>query len=295
MTPGLVQMPMAEYLADPCPTPSLSAGIAHTLITQSALHAKWAHPKLSPSYKQEEDGRFDIGTAAHSLILEGVDKVAVCEFDDWRSKAARQAREDARRNGFTPLLTKHYEAVKAMVLAAANYMASCELKAAFAQATPELTCLWQEGDLWMRARPDLTSADRKVIVNYKTTEIAEPESFARRMIGLGYDLSAVFYERGMKAIGYPVEQFFLAQEVTPPYACALVGLSDPMREIANGKLDYALTLWAHCMKTDQWSAYPSTVYYAEPKAYELDKWAGEALSRGDRKTFDHIIDIAGQG
>jgi hypothetical protein len=120
-------MPMAQYLADPCAAPSLSAGIAHTLLTKSALHAKHAHPELADEYEEHNETKFDIGTAAHSLILEGEDKVAVIEADDWRKKEAKEQREEARKNGLTPLLRKHYEAVRKMVSVARSFMLECEI------------------------------------------------------------------------------------------------------------------------------------------------------------------------
>lgn len=271
MKPGIHHMPMAQYLSDPCEGPSLSAGIAHTLLTKSALHAKLAHPDLSDEREEKSETKFDIGTAAHSLILEGEDKVAVVESDDWRKKEAKEAREEARKNGLTPLLRKHYEAVRKMVSVARSFMAECEIAPRLVGAEPELTMIWQERGLWMRARPDLWSADRKTLVNYKTCKSAEPNSFIKRIPALGYDLSAAFYERGALALGHKAEEFFIAQEVMPPYACSLIGLDPAMREVAKGKLEFAMALWEKCLKDDRWSAYPLHVCYGSPTSWELDQ------------------------
>lgn len=280
-------MPMADYLADPCPAPSLTAGLADTILRQSPLHAKWQHPKLSPKFRQEEDGRFDIGTAAHSLILEGEDKVCVIEFDDWRKKVAQEQRDQARANGLVPLLAKHYMAVREMVGTARDFMKNCEHGRLLASAQPELTCLAQDG-FWMRARPDLMSADRAVLWNYKTCDNASPDLFCRQLPRMGYDLSAVFYERVMGLLGFRAEEFFLAQEITPPYACSLIGLDSASREIANGKLDLALEIWKKCMETGRWNAYSNRVHYASPSNWEMD----QAEER--RLTADERIELATQ-
>lgn len=271
MTPGIHRMTMAEYLADPCDAPSLSAGIAHTLLTKSALHAKHAHPELAEEYEEHNDTKFDIGTASHSMILEGEDKVAVIEADDWRKKEAKEQREQARGNGLTPLLRKHYEAVRKMVSVARSFMLECEIAPRIAGAEAELTMIWQERGLWMRARPDLWSKDRRVLVNYKTCKSAEPNAFIKRIPAMGYDLSAAFYESGALALGHEAEEFFIAQEIMPPYACSLIGLDPAMREVARGKLDYALALWESAMKKNEWRAYPLHACYASPTTWELDQ------------------------
>ena len=282
-------MTMAEYLADPCDSPSLSAGVANIILRQSPLHAKWAHPKLSPNYRQEEDGRFDIGTAAHSLILEGDDKVAVCEFNDWRTKAAQEQRDLARQNGMVPLLSKHYVAVRAMVDVAREFMATCELSGPLKGAEPELTCIAKDGAIWLRARPDLLSAPvRSHLFNYKTTENAAPAAFCRQIERMGYDLDAAFYERVMGNLGHRSEEFFIAQEITPPYACSLHGLDQAAREIAQGKVELAMRIWEKCLQTNRWGTYPRTVQYAAPSMWEMD----QAEER--RQSFDDLLELAGQ-
>lgn len=289
MKQGLhANVPLAEYLADPCEAPSLSAGIAHILISQSPLHAKWQHPRLSTAYRTKEDTKFDIGTAAHSLLLEGLDKVAVVQADDWRTKAAQQQRTEARNNGMTPLLEKHYQAVKAMVEEAERYLRDCELAAALRDAQAELTGIVKRGNLWLRFRPDKLSADRCVMVNYKTCENANPEIFSRQIPRLGYDLSAAFYELCMAELGHKSEEVFLAQETTPPYACSLVGLDSATREIARGKVDLALKLWEKCIGSDRWPAYSSKIQYATPSTWEMSAHEERLL------TLDERLELAGQ-
>lgn len=269
MTPGIYSLPMEAYLADPCPMPSASAGLLNVMLTKSALHAKYAHPKLSPHYAPREATVFDIGTAAHGLILEGEAKICVIEADDWRGKVAKEERDTARENGLTPLLRKHYEAVKKMVSVARSFMLECEIAPLIADGEPELTMIWQEGEFWFRARPDLWSRDRQIMVNYKTSESAEPSAFIRRMPSLGYDLSAAFYERGARALGHQSEEFFIVQETTPPYSCSLVGLDPAYKEIAAKKLDYAMELWKNALSADRWNAYPLRTVYATPTPWQL--------------------------
>ena len=87
-TPGYHNLSMSEYLADPCPQPSLSTGVVYDLLQRSPLHAHSGHPRLGGNLG-EPTARGDLGSAIHSLVLGGHDVVyAPPEFADWRKKLA---------------------------------------------------------------------------------------------------------------------------------------------------------------------------------------------------------------
>jgi hypothetical protein len=264
-------VPLAAYLADPAPIPSLSAGCAQTLISRSPLHAWIEHPRLNPAYEREEDTKFDIGTAAHEALLQGLDRCEVIQADDWRTKAAKEARDAARAAGKIPLLTKHYEPLAVMVEAAKAFIETTELAGLFDDGEAEATVLWDEGATWFRARPDWLSADRRLIVHYKTCTCAQPDAFIRGpLTALGYDTTLAFYERGLAAVtGGDPRSVILAQETKPPHSCTLIGLSPAFASIASGKVARAVQLWERCMKSGRWPSYPSQIHYAEPKPWQL--------------------------
>lgn len=258
-------MPAEQYHADPCDVPSLSNSVAHILIAQSPLHAWMAHPRLNPNYRPDESSRFDLGSAAHALLLEGnAAKICVIDAADWRTKAAKEQREEARANGLLPVLKKHDYAMRAMVKAARDFLASSELAGILDDGEPELTVTWQEGETRLRSRLDWLTTDRAVILDYKTCANAEPNAFIRNMGAMGYDMQDAFYTRGMEAHGEKPIFVFLAQEIEPPYACSLISLSNMFLEVANAKVDRAIKTWADCMASGHWPAYPRQVCYAEP-------------------------------
>ena len=123
MNPGFYPagaLPMAQYLADPCPEPSLSSGAAHRLITRSPAHVYAQHPRMG-AQEQEDTAASDIGSIVHDLLLGGEGKICVIDPADYRSKptkdnpegsipvgwtnnAIREARDTARENGLEPNL-----------------------------------------------------------------------------------------------------------------------------------------------------------------------------------------------
>jgi hypothetical protein len=272
MTPGIHNIPADTYHADPAPTASLSSSVAGILLEQSPYHAWLAHPRLNPHYVREAvDSRFDLGSAAHMMLLERrVDRIVIVEAPDWRTKAAKEAREAAAAAGQFAILRRHYDAVTEMVAVAHQFMATTELAGLLEEGEAERAVLWQEGDLWYRCRPDLLSKDRRICLDYKTTASAAPEAFSRQIGRMGYDLQSEFYRRGVhRASSIEPAFIFLAQEITAPFACSLMSLSNAYRTVGEAKVERARTIWERCLRTNTWPSYPTEICYVEPSMWQL--------------------------
>jgi hypothetical protein len=271
MTPGLHTLTAEQYHADPCPTASLSSSIASILIEQSPYHAWLAHPRLNANHTRTESSRFDLGSAAHMMLLERrTDRIVRVQADDWRTKAAKEARDAAQANGQYAVLERQYADIVAMCAAAQDYMLTTEIGDILATGTPEQTCLWQEGDMWCRARPDMLSKDRRICLDYKSTASAAPEFIARQIGRMSYDLQAEWYTRGLcNVLDHDVTFVFLFQEITPPYACSLISLANAYREVGALKVRRALDLWTKCVTTNTWGGYTNKILYCEPKPWDI--------------------------
>lgn len=279
METGTHQMTSAAYHADPCPLPSLSSSIAKVLVNQSPLHAWMQHPRLNPKYQPEESSRFDIGTAAHAMLLErDASKIVVVDAADWRTKAAQQARDAARAEGRLPILAAHHGDLVAMVSEAREAIDRTELAGILTDGLPEQTLIWRDSGVWCRARLDWLKADRTVILDYKTADNAAPEAFIRQIARMGYDMQAEFYRRGLRAAtGSDAVFVFLAQETEAPYACSLVSLSAAYQEVAQARIATAVHTWGECLETGEWPGYSTQIHYAEPPTWMLADYASGEL------------------
>ena len=276
MNTGIYEMDLDAYVRDPCPQPSLSSGIAHTLLTRSPLHAWTDHPKLNPQWRQSENSKFDIGSAAHAVLLEGAkDRIAVIAADDRRTKAAKEQRDLARMQGKIPLLSKEASAVWAMVKAAQVYCATSEIGDIFATGKPEQTIIWQaDSDAWCRCRPDWIAANGAVL-SYKTTANAEPEQWINYVaLRSGYQIQAAFELLGLWEIEPDLSRpyYWLVQEIKPPYACMLAGMTPALRDHATEQVDHAIEIWRKCIGKNEWPAYGPRVHYAEPNNWQVAQW-----------------------
>lgn len=274
MNAGLHTMDAETYHADPAEEPSLSFGIANTIITLSPQHAWFEHPRLNPHHQREESNTFDLGSCAHAVLLEGESKIYPIDAPDWRKKDAQAARDDARTRGLIPVLAHKLTQIRAMADAAREALLECELGPIdLGTGKAEQVLVWREGDAWCRARPDWMRNDRKLIIDYKSTAgSANPQAWIRNQMGpMGYDMQCVHYGRGNAATGGDpnARWLFLVQENRAPFVCSFVALGDAMYEIAQRKWNLALAIWTDCMKSGKWPGYPRQIAYAEPTSWQM--------------------------
>ena len=202
--PGIYySVPETDYHNDICPAPSLSAGLIKTLLNESPRHAYMAHPKLNPNKEPDNRAIFDIGKAAHSLILRDPKDFVIVDADDWRTKVAKEQRDAAYAEGKIPLLAHTFEEVKEMVTEARAQLVYHECDDAFSEdSKSEITLVWKEqNDVWCRCRIDSMSANGKNFYDMKTTDQSANPDYASRMgFQLGWDIISAFYSRGIRKL-----------------------------------------------------------------------------------------------
>lgn len=278
MEPGIYEISEEDYHKDPCDEPSLSRSTIKELLFDCPYRAWLNHPRLNPNWKSEEKvEKFDIGIAAHQILLEGIDKVKVIAFDDWRKKEAKEQRDQTREQGLIPLLPKQYEAILEIVQVANKQLNECKLKIGSLRkwGKSEQSIIWQEDNgIWCRCRPDWLSNDGKICIDYKSTSMsANPNLFIRNIIAQGLDIQNLFYKKGIKATtGISPHFIFLVQETSHPYLCSLISISSEFEVMAKSKIDYGIFLWEKCLRANNWPAYPLQICCVDPPGWAVAHW-----------------------
>ena len=271
MEPGIYTMSATDYHADPCPTPSLSCGTMKLMMSKSPLHAWLAHPRLG-GHPDVDSDRFDAGTAAHSILLEGGNNIVVVQADDWRTKAAKEQRTLARDEGKVAMLESQFDRGKVRAVIARKFLRESSLGNILNDGKSEQSMFWcEKGGIWCRARADWLTTDRSIILDYKTTAMASPAQFCRSaMHQLGYDLQSAFYRRGIEVLTGRKPQFvFLVQEDDPPHSCYLVQCAPSMEQVAEHKMNRLMGRWQECLSSNAWPGYENTIYHAEATAWAI--------------------------
>jgi hypothetical protein len=257
--------------------PTLSCSIAKLLVSKTPLHAWAAHPRLNPAWEPDGDPeKFDLGTAIHSLFLQGIDLVHLVPADSWRKKEHREERDDARARGKIPMLEKQWDDVARMLDALRLQVAKLPIKPPpFTGGAPEQTIVWDEDCVKCRARLDWLHDGALTIDDLKTTSAsAEPDAWRKTMYGMGADIQAAFYVRGVQAVyGVTFCDFrWIVAETYPPYALSVIDLAPSALALANEKVEHALAVWKRCLERDEWPGYPARVASVDAPGWEEARW-----------------------
>lgn len=230
-----------QYHADAM---SLSSTSAKTLITKGpdVFHRKSLE---APEYKDA----YDFGSVVHALVL-GVGDFEVLFFDSYRTKKAKEARDEARAGGRAPILYKKYlvaEAMRAAVMA--NEQAAELLSSGAAEVS-----MWgddPETGVLMRGRMDWLRSDS--FWDLKTTgQPADQPNFLRTVWDYGYGFQAAYYRKILKLNGLTRGAGWIAVEKNEPHGTGVYAPDEGMMAQCAVDVDRALALYAYCKATDTW-------------------------------------------
>jgi hypothetical protein len=260
--PGVYDIPSDAYHADPVPGGSLSSSSARKLLPPSCpARFRWDLDHPDPTAGKNQ---FDIGHAAHRLVLGAGAEFHVIDADDYRSKDARTQRDDARASGLTPLLAAEHDQAQAMATALRAHPLAGHLFDP-AAGWPEVTLVWRDEPtgIMRRARVDWLPRHqpgrRLIVPDYKTTHSADLDALTRAIQQFGYHQQAAWYLDGIRALGLcgpdGAAFLFVAQEKTPPYLVTVLELDDTALRIGDIKNRRALQVYRHCTETNHWPAY----------------------------------------
>ncbi len=252
IAPGLHVLTSDQYHADQ----ALGSSGAIEIVDECPAYY-WHRSALNPAYKATDANKFDVGTAAHLMMLEPhlmADKIAIIGADDWRTKDAKQQRDAAREAGQLPLLTKHFEIIAAMREVLFNHPIAGK---AFQSYVPEQSLFWEEQGVTLKCRPDLAEPRWKVLVDYKTVASANPMSLSTQAARMGWFVQAAWYLDGVEAVTRvrPRDFIFVCQDREPPYLVSVCRLDPQALEWGRAIKKKAVDLYARCLAANDWPGY----------------------------------------
>jgi hypothetical protein len=285
---GVYDLSSDEYHNDPCAEPSLSSGMAKTMLEKSPRHAWMNSRRLNPNHEPENRTLFDLGRAVHSTILGADNDIVIVNAANYTTKAAQEAKRLAYAEGRTPVLPHQMAEINAMASAVRAQLAMhLEADEAFVPGLgkPEQTLVWQEPNgVWCRARLDWRPNGGNVFPDLKSTGAsANPDLWgSRTLFDSGFDVQAAFYCRGIRAVlGVHDPHFrFVVAENEPPYALSVIELTPAAMAMASRKAEAAIDIFGWCLRNDRWPGYPARVCYVDPPAWAERKW----IEREERST-----------
>lgn len=263
-------LPEAKYHA----TPALSAGGAWMLANECpAIY--WHYSPFNPSAAPGDNGKpMDVGTAVHLAALEPdrlSERTVLVEAEDWRTKAAREARDAAYGAGLVPLLPKDLALVESLAAAlrANEYVARL-----LDGAATEVSYFWEADGIPFKARADVVTP-RGEIADLKASASASPLFFQRQAFNAGHFLRDPFYRDGWEIVSghRALDYWFVSIAREGPPLISVCKLDERAVEWGRLMIRRAIDLFKRCRDRGEWPAYCD-----KPVSLSLPTWAEYQLA-----------------
>jgi len=280
VTPAKIIYDMSdeEYHSDPCRVASLSASTAHTIVSKSPLHAWSQHPKLG-GRSRKPTKELDRGAILHALLLGAGRSFVVVrapegeeEFQDFRKKKAKEARDEARAAGKIPLLQHQ---VNGLEVVADELRQRIGFNGVHLTGKSEVTIIWEDEGVLCRARTDhlILNEHDATIYDLKMVASAHPRAIQAHMEEYGSDIQAHVYPRAVAAVrpelAGRVAFRFVFCEPEPPYAVVVAEPSGTMRELGELRWNRGREAWRECLSSGTWPGYATELLRVEARPFTL--------------------------
>ena len=269
----LLTIPSAEYHRD-LTGPTLTKSIAHVMLSRSPMHAYLAHPRLGGK-ANEPTSAMERGTVIHDLLLKGgtLESVEVIDQDSYRTKAAQDHRDAARRAGRVPILAHELDSHR---IAADAIRGQLSLRDICFDGQTEGVAFWDEYDdagKIVKCRGMFDHWQSPIIDDLKTTACAHPDACLKSIFSFGYDIHAAAYISGAKKL-FPevadaIKFRLIFVELDPPYLLTIVEPDDSILAIGHSKWRRAINAWSESIRTGVWGGYWDGVYTATARPWHL--------------------------
>jgi len=246
---------------------SLSSSGARLLLATSPLEFRYQIDQ-----PQKPKKVYDYGSACHKLVLgegaqlemldpaiHGLTKDGEPSQKPTATTNWKQAERQARQAGKVPVAKWDMDKAEEMAAEVRRHpLAAALLDEGYA----ELSGWWTDPETGIRCRlrPDFLPIDRPrrrpLIVDYKTTDNANPAKFAKSMRDYGYHCQGDWYLDGFFIItGIDADFVLIAQSKTPPYPVSVHCIDPEDMVRAEGQNRRARRLYARCRETGKWPGY----------------------------------------
>jgi hypothetical protein len=245
------ELSLDDYHRDIVPGGSLSSSGARALL-DPGCPAQFDYDRKHPQPAKKE---FEIGTAAHSMLLGTGADLVVVDAEMWNTKAVKAEVAAIRAEDKIPLKPSDMDKVEAMVAAVRAHHQAGPLFAPGGVAEQSLYWTDPATGVTCRCRPDYLKQypDLTLCVDLKTAVKADPTAVSKAIAERNYHMQDPWYIDGIQAVtGQQARFVFVFVSKTAPYLITVRELSEADRAIGRAKNQRALRIYAECTRTGIW-------------------------------------------
>lgn len=268
-----------EYRADSgSGAPWFSYSVAKTLLTESPMHAWYYHPKLG-GHVREQTKAMGAGQVVHNILLGKGADIVIVRANDFKTKAAQEARDAAIAAGKTPIIAHKYDEIVAAADAIREKLAAVGVDLAAPHALREQGIEWDEetpdGPVRCRGMLDYLDLDTGIILDPKSTNCAHPNKVQRTIHDFAYTLQECAYTSAVEILKPElqgrVDFGFLFMELEAPFPVLPVRTSEAMKELGRMQWARAVRIWQRCLKSNNWPEYSEGWAVIQPSNWVMSQ------------------------
>lgn len=194
-----------------------------------------------------------LGSAVHAYILGDDDDVVALDVENFKTVAARQARDAALDAGKYPLtIDQNYQAQDMAKAVRENP----DVKPLLAAGESEVSFFTEHAETGepIRGRVDWVDVGACRIVDFKTSDSADPAKFVKLAGRMNYHVSAANYGDawGDYAGTSPWEVLFVVIERDYPYTASVVKLGESSLNLGRRAFTRGIHTYRQATMTDSW-------------------------------------------
>lgn len=277
----LLNVPAEEYQRRELGT--ATSGVLHRLRTQTPAH----HKAWAASADEGDTPAKVFGKAYHCRVLEPARFAELyCQVPEDAPRDLRHLRSAAKPSESTLEAIQWWDAWAAenegKVQLSRDDLERIEEMHAALMSNPVIATLMTEGESevtlrWVdeetgvpcKARFDRWIEGRRIAVDLKSTDDANPVTFAKSIDRYGYHIQHAHYCEGARVCGMPLKNFLIiAQEKEPPYVAAVYQLDEAAEARGFELRARGMKTLQQCRETNTWPGYTGITELSLP-AYAL--------------------------
>lgn len=222
---------------------------------------------MNPPEKKSAEMAF--GSVVHTLALGKGARFSVSPFDDYKTKDARQWRDDTNAEGLIPIKAEPFQNAQKIATIIKNKIDRVTQGEHYETEVP---FFWQEGETWCSGMLDIWCPALLFGADIKITSILGKRLRAH-VVNQGWDLQNAWYTRGLAKImpEYAGRIRFgnILVHPKPPHNSRLTMINTGWRDSAEDECLRALTIFGKCMETNTWPGYPDDFEMLDIPAWTL--------------------------
>lgn len=247
--------------------PALSSTQARTLLDSPAKY------RYALTHPQPHKDAYDLGSAVHTKVLGVGQEAVVLDFPDFRTKAAREARDEARASGLLVVSAADMMQVDGMGESVLAHPVARMLFEQEGNSEASVFATDPTTGVNMRGRFDFLPSFRREdqwAVDLKTTaKSAHPEDFSKTVANFGYHVQQEWYLHilGLIRGDFSARMKFVVVETAAPHLVGVYPLAEEFGDIGNNRVKEALETFARCVAENDWPGYDLTPDPIQPPTW----------------------------